>query len=113
MNNVKITFSLKSAFLIDDPLLRRLETYGETQSTGQVKRVHFQFKNHVKWPWGSKTTLIIVKNCTMNNVKITFSAKFAFLIDDPLPRGLGSYGVTQSTGQVQRGHFQSKNHVKL
>eukprot|EP00978_Attheya_sp_CCMP212_P032522 scaffold127465_cov29-Attheya_sp.AAC.1 len=51
------------------------------QSTGQVRRGHFQSKNHVKPSWRSKTTLIIVKNGTINNVKITFSVKSAFLID--------------------------------
>eukprot|EP00978_Attheya_sp_CCMP212_P039547 scaffold206695_cov50-Attheya_sp.AAC.1 len=61
--------------------------------------------------WGSKTTLIIVKNGTINNDKITVSVKFALLTDHPVSRRLGSYGVIQSTGQVQRGHFQSKNHV--
>eukprot|EP00978_Attheya_sp_CCMP212_P044440 scaffold310479_cov31-Attheya_sp.AAC.1 len=56
-------------------------SYGVTQSTGQVQRGHFQCKNHVKPSWGSKTTLIIVKNGTINNVKITFSIKSAYLID--------------------------------
>eukprot|EP00978_Attheya_sp_CCMP212_P032539 scaffold127574_cov50-Attheya_sp.AAC.1 len=74
-------FSLKSAFLIDDPLPRRLGSYGVTQSTGQVQRAHFQSKNHVKPSWGSKTTLFIVKNGTINNVKITFTIKSVFLID--------------------------------
>eukprot|EP00978_Attheya_sp_CCMP212_P044761 scaffold321517_cov43-Attheya_sp.AAC.1 len=68
-------------------------------STGQVLRDDLQSKHHVYLSCGSKTTLIIVKNGTINNVKITFSSKPAFLIDDPLPRRLGYYGVTQSTGK--------------
>eukprot|EP00978_Attheya_sp_CCMP212_P046061 scaffold372037_cov35-Attheya_sp.AAC.1 len=59
--------------IIPHPLPRRLGTYGETQSTEQVQRGYFQSKNHDKPSWGSKTTLIIVKNGTINNVKITFS----------------------------------------
>eukprot|EP00978_Attheya_sp_CCMP212_P039625 scaffold207812_cov72-Attheya_sp.AAC.1 len=66
---------------IDDPLSRRLGTNGVAQSTGKVQRGHFQSKNHVKPLWRSKTTLIIVKNGTINNVKITFSVKSAFFID--------------------------------
>ena len=81
INNVKITFSSKSAFLFGDRLPRRLGTYGVTQSTGQVQRVYFQSKNRVKPSWRSKTSLILVKNGAINNVKITFSVKSAFLID--------------------------------
>eukprot|EP00978_Attheya_sp_CCMP212_P012828 scaffold32058_cov94-Attheya_sp.AAC.1 len=65
----------------DDPLPRQMGTYGVTQSTGQVPRGHFESKNHVKPLWRSKITLIIVKNGTINNFKITFSVKSAFLID--------------------------------
>eukprot|EP00978_Attheya_sp_CCMP212_P016265 scaffold42463_cov29-Attheya_sp.AAC.1 len=81
------------------PLPRQLRSYGVTQSTGQVQRGNYHSKNHVKLSWVSKTALIIVKNGTINNVKITFSIKSAFLIGDPLPRRLGTYGVTKSTGQ--------------
>eukprot|EP00978_Attheya_sp_CCMP212_P044350 scaffold307596_cov33-Attheya_sp.AAC.1 len=48
---------------------------------GQVQRGYFQSKNHVKLSWRSKPTLITVKNGTINNVKITFFIKSAFLID--------------------------------
>eukprot|EP00978_Attheya_sp_CCMP212_P039031 scaffold198952_cov47-Attheya_sp.AAC.2 len=75
INNVKITFSLTlhvfmTLFRVDWGLM---ELHNPQD---RYKEVHFQSKNHVKPSWGSKTTLVIVINGTINNVKITFSLTF-------------------------------------